>query len=210
MNALNFRTLLFDSITRYKVQSNLIHCVASSLPSPLLFLLITCCVMLCGINRLNGQTPTLGLGFAGNNYQVGDTVQFINTSTGFPSNTIYYINNGLPCGEYPDHSPVVGDTCDVAITGTQTYEKVYALPGTYYLQLRANYNGQNYIYSSQITIAGISTLGCNAPICNLVHNGGFEDIITCPLSNSPEYLAGVSFPLPSISCNWFYPTFWVS
>ena len=141
--------------------------------------------------------------------ETGDTIYFTNTSTGFSGSQVYKWNFGHACGITGGGTLLTGDTCNFSDSGTGTRQYIYNVPGRFIVTLKA-YTGSTWIINQKEIVVTLASppIGCTAPVCNLVTNGGFEEISTCPTSTQ-EYLGGGNLsvlPTPA-ACAWNYNTY---
>jgi hypothetical protein len=156
--------------------------------------------------KMYARTPVVAFGCNKLSLYTSDTITFINTSTGFANTTKFIWNFGMACGLNPNGTPIL-DGCNDTTTGNQTILKTFTVPGTFKVSIKAIEAGITYYDERIITVNQTMAWGCSFNPCNLVGNGGFEDISACP--NTAENLGAGPYtfpPNPSASCFWFYPT----
>lgn len=156
--------------------------------------------------KMYAQNPVVAFGCNKINLYTSDTITFINTSTGFTNTTKFIWNFGMACGLNPNGTPIL-DGCNDTTTGNQTILKTFTVPGTFKVSLKAIEAGITYYDERIITVNQTMAWGCSFNACNLVGNGGFEDISACPNTAMNLGAGPYTFPpTPGASCFWFYPT----
>ena len=159
-----------------------------------------------------GSYINLKFSFSSDTINGGDSVHFINNSTGFPNSNVYFWKFGTGC-EGPNYDPYVGNgliECNDSSSLSDLISRTYIDSSNYIVKLSAKFKGKEYFYSKTLVVrptGSVTFSSCgNHPSGDFIFNGGFEDELWCICSpwdyGRHPYEFNGNFWVPPAVCNW--------